>query len=658
MAGLLSIGLTGLNAAQSQLATTSHNITNAGTDGFHRQTVIQTTQDPMFTGVGFFGNGTRISAVTRSYDQYLEAQVMSADNRRAEYSAYNAQISQINNLLGDPSSGLSTAMDGFFGGVQEVASNPTSIAARQALISSAEALVTRFQTIDGRLGEIRQGVETEIATSIEQINTYARAIGEMNRQIAVAQAAGAGVPANDLLDQRGQLITELNQLIKTNAVSQRDGSVSVFIGSGQSLVIGQTVSQLATVPSPNDPQRSAIALVASNGNEVLLPEKLLTGGELAGLLAFRSESLDPAQNRLGLIALSLATAFNEQHKLGIDLDGALGQDFFTLSAPRVQPSGAATVAIDPENIGNLTDSDYELVNTSGTLSLHRLNDGAVFSPSGAPAEFNVDGLVISVSGVTLAAGESALIQPTRYMARDIGLGIADTRKVAAGNPVSANVPLANAGNGRLENIVIADTSGMVTAPGTVPDFAPITLSFDSSTNTFAVPAGFTLSPDNAFDPATQSVGKTFTLTGTTAPALFELSFTVAGSPADGDAFTLQPTDKGVADNRNASLLGALQTAKLLFNAGTGAATAATATLGNAYTQMVSSIGNKTREVQVNEATQESLLTQATDARDSLSGVNLDEEAANLVRYQQAYQAAGRVMSVAQRLFDEVLSFGR
>lgn len=324
MAGLLNIGLTGLNAAQSQLATTSHNISNAGTAGFHRQTVVQTTQNPLFSGVGFFGNGTRISSVTRAYDQFLENQVLSADNRRAEYSAYSAQISQINNLLADPASGLGTAMDGFFSGVQEVAANPTSLAARQALISSAEALVTRFQTIDGRLTEIRQGVETELATTVTQINSYARAIGEMNRQIVVAQSAGAGVPANDLLDQRGQLVSELNQLIRVNTLEQSDGSISVFVGSGQNLVSGQNASQLATVPSANDPQRASIAIVASNGNQVLLPERLLTGGQLAGLLAFRSESLDPAQNRLGLIAASLATAFNEQHKLGVDLDGALG----------------------------------------------------------------------------------------------------------------------------------------------------------------------------------------------------------------------------------------------------------------------------------------------------------------------------------------------
>lgn len=655
MAGLLSIGLTGLNAAQNQLSTASHNITNANTAGFHRQYVVQTTQDPMFTGAGFFGNGTRIASVNRAYDQFLENQVAVADNRRAQYSAYNAQISQINNLLADPSSGLSTAMDGFFSGVQEVAANPTSIAARQALISSGEALVTRFQALDSRLSEIRQGVETEIASTVGLINSYAGAIAEMNQRITIAQSAGAGVPANDLLDQRGQLVAELNQLIRVTTTTQADGSLSVFVGSGQNLVSGNTTSTLAAVPSAEDPTRSSIALVSANGNQIVLPERLLTGGQLAGLLEFRSGSLDATQNRIGLIAATIASAFNEQHKLGVDLDGVLGQDFFRLPTPRMIPSGAADVQLDSANIGALTDSDYQLAYDGTNYTLTNLNSKASVVV-GAGATVSFEGLTLTTPATaSLAAGESALIQPTRFMARDIAMGISDTRKVAAGNSVSSNTPTTNAGNGKVSDIVINDVSGMVSAPSTTPNFGAITLTFDSATNSFSVnpAADFALSPAS-YNPATESVGKTFTLTGTTAPALFEFEFTISGSPANGDTFTLQPTEKGVADNRNATLLGALQTAKLLFDSGTGG----TATLGTAYSQMVSTIGNQSRTAQVNEATQKALLSQASDARDSLSGVNLDEEAANLVRYQQAYQAAGRVMSIAQRLFDEVLSIGR
>ncbi|MDO9597044.1 MAG: flagellar hook-associated protein FlgK [Azoarcus sp.] len=648
MAGLLNIGLTGLNAAQSQLSTTSHNITNAATPGYHRQSVIQTTQDPSFSGAGFFGNGTRISAVTRSYSQFLDTQVLLTESRQAEYSTYSSQIRQINGMLADATSGLGAAMDAFFAGVQEVAANPTNTASRQALLSGAQTLVSRFQLQDNRLSEIRDGVESELRSTVEQINGYAESIAAMNRSIAVAQSAGPGVPVNDLLDQRGQLVTELNRLVKVSAIAQDDGSLTVFVGSGQSLVTGQSVSKLAAVPTPGDAERSSIALVAANGSQMLLPDTLLTGGSLGGLLAFRRDSLDPAQRELGVIAAGLATAFNAQHQLGVDLDGALGQAFFSVS-PRVVPETAATVALDPANIGALTGSDYQLANVGGTYTLTNLSTKAsVTVVPGVPQNFEG----ITVTAAALAAGETALIQPTRYAARDIAVTISDTRQVAAGSPVSGNVPLSNVGNAKLSNIVMTDTSGVLSPPWAA------TLTFDDGTTSIPpVPPGFSLPPGFTpatldYNPATESAGKVFTLTG---PGGFSLSFTLSGSPANGDTLTLQPSEKGVADNRNVLALGALQTAKLLYNAGSGAPTTS---LGGAYSKIVSAVGNKTREVQANEAAQTSLLTQARDARDSLSGVNLDEEAANLVRYQQAYQASARVMTIAQRLFDEVLSIAR
>lgn len=658
MAGLLNIGLSALNVAQSQLSTTSHNIANAGTEGFTRQRVVQTTNDPLFTGVGFFGQGTRVANVTRAYSQFLENQVQNADNRRAEYSAYNAQISQLNNLFADPSVGLSTTLDGFFAGVQEVAANPTSLAARQALISTGESLVARFQSLDQRIDEVRQGVEGQIGATVDQINTFARAIADMNQRIVLAQSAGTSVPANDLLDQRNQIVRELNQLIKVNAVPDQNGSLSVFIGSGQTLVIGNTASTLTAVPSANDPQRGAVALVASNGTTTELPEKLLTGGEIAGLLGFRREALDPAQNRLGLIAASFASAFNAQHRLGVDLDGILGQDFFRQPPVSVQPSDAATVSIDPAALGQLTDADYRLSFDGTSHTLTNLSTG---NSATVVAGDSFEGLRIDALG-GLAAGASALIQPTRYAAGEIVMAISDTRKVAAGNPVASTVPAANGGTLKVSDILVGDVTGMDQAPAIPdgkPDFAPFSLSW--SANALSLSAGYTLTSgnppaaDNSYDPVTEGAGKTFGITG---PGGFSFSFRLSGLPADGDSFSFGTNAGGVADNRNASLLGALQTTKLLFNAGATGTDSPTATLGNAYAQLVSRVGNKTREVQVNEQAQDALLAQASDAREALSGVNLDEEAANLVRFQQSYQAAGQVMSVAQRLFDSLLAIGR
>lgn len=472
MAGLLNIGLTGLSAAQAQLSTVSHNITNADRQGYHRQTVGQTYQNPMFVGAGFFGQGTRITEVSRSYNQFLETQVLQADTRRAEYATYNEHISQINGLLADRDAGLAPRFENFFQSVQEVATNPTSVASRQSMISNAQSLVSGFQSIDQRLGEVRQGVEGEIALTVEKVNSYATQIADINKHIVLAQSGSTAVP-NDLLDQRNLLVGELNTLVKTSVVSESDGSLTVFVGSGQSLVQGATAAQFAAVPSAVDPQRNTLALVGLDGSSLPLPEHLITGGKLGGLLGFRSATLDPTQARLNELAGTLANDFNAVHRAGFDLDGVAGSDFFGLP-----PAGAL------------------------------------------PREF--------IAGLSV--------------------GATDPRKIAAA--------------------AAASTAGSVS----------------------------------------------------------------------------------VADNRNALELAGLQTTKQMSGGN--------ATYQSFYAQMVSEIGNKTREVRVNESAQTSLLNQAKDAREATSGVNLDEEAANLIRYQQAYQASARVMSIAQTLFDEVLSVAR
>ncbi|WP_068636395.1 flagellar hook-associated protein FlgK [Thauera butanivorans] len=679
MAGMLNIGMTGLNAAQAQLNTTSHNITNAGTKGYHRQTVGQSALQPLFTGAGFFGQGTQVSSVTRSYDRFLEGQILQADNRRSQYAAYGAQVGQINNLLADRTTGLSPAMENFFAGVQEVASNPTSVAARQALISNAQSLASRFQSLNARLEEIRDGVEGSIVQTVESINTYAQAIADMNQRIVIAQAGGAGTPANDLLDQRDQLLAELNKLVKITIVEETDGAqangaVSVFIGSGQSLVLRGTVSTFEVVPSANDPTRGAISMVAPGGNRMELAESLLTGGTLGGLLEFRRVSLDAAQNELGLIALGITETVNAQHKLGIDLEGVFGKDFFKPITPTVVPATAG-VSAGITDVSAVRARDYRVAIDSdgGALRLFAGNEelASLSLPAAGPLTLNGGGLSVTIPDAASVPAKGLLIQPTRNAARDISVAISDPREIAAGGPMSVTAPLTNQGTGKLANIDVRSNAGMDASGDGKPDFAAFSASFGGTS--LSVPAGYTIErlrqdstsgqwlTDTAypsggtgttFDPATDSSGARFRVTG---PGGYEFDFEFSGTPEAGDTFAFAPNAAGVADNRNAVALGALQTSKTLLADAGGRPTA---TFQSVYAQTVTTVGNKTREAQVNEAAQQALVTQATSARDSVSGVNLDEEAANLIRFQLAYQASARVMTVAQRLFDELIAIGR
>ncbi len=644
MAGMLSIGITGLNTAQAALSTTSHNIANAATPGFSRQSIIQGTQEALFTGAGFFGQGAKVETVRRSYSQYLENQVLSADTKRASLQAYEDQISQIDNLLADPTVGLSPALQTFFDGVQEVAANPSSVPARQSMLSSAQAMASRFQYLDARLSEIRTGVEGTISSTVDTINSYATEIAELNQRIIITEAAGPGTPANDLQDTRDNLIRELNQLVRVTTVGESDGSRSIFIGNGQPLVVGVQTTKLTATPSTEDPARLAIGLQLSTGSAIQMPESLLSGGQLGGLLDFRRGSLDVAQNKLGMLALGITEAFNAQHRLGQDLDGNLGTDFFTPLSPSVRPvsgaTGTPTVAFG--NIGNLNGGTYKLTytNTSGAYTLIDRATGNSVSAA------NV-GITITPPGTTVV-GEAFVIEPTRFSAQDINVAIGDTRLVAAAGPVRTVDGPGNLGSASVDAINVTSVAGFASGSPHIPDYS---LTFNSVGNVYEVrDAGNTLIGSVAYNPAADSAGVTRTL-----PApLGGIDVTLSGVPTNGDSFTLESNTLGIADSTNAVALGALQTTKIMLAAGGSP----TANFQSTYSNLVSEIGNKTNEVKVSRAAQEGLLEQANATRESLSGVNLDEEAANLIRFQQAYQASAKVMSIASTLFDEILGIAR
>ncbi len=635
--GIFNVAISGLNAAKTGVLTTGHNIANASTPGFSRQQIVQTTNSPQFTGSGFIGKGTNVETIQRIYNQFLTGQVLSAQTGAAQMESYLAQVRQIDNLLADPNAGLSPALADFFKGVQEVAANPASLPARQAMLSASQSLVARFQSIDQRLREIREGVNSQITSEITLINSYAKQIAEVNQRIIVAQAAGPAVPANDLLDQRDQLIADLNKEIRVTTLTQSDGTFNVFIGSGQPLVVGTLNYSMQAVAAPDDPERTIVALRSPTGSTVNIPESLLTGGKLGGLIAFRAESLDPVQNGLGRIALTLAQNFNDQHRLGQDLTGALGGNYFdiSLAGPTVManannavPAESPTVTIG--NLGALTTSDYRLTFAGGNYTLTRLSDNVTQTYATLPQ--SVDGITIAAGGWTPVAGDSFLIQPTRGGAGNLALAISDGRNIAAAAPIRTSAALANSGTGTV-------SAGTVNAPP--PPNANLT---QTVTLTFTSPTAFDVSGTGTGDPAgvTYTAGGDITYNGWT--------IKIAGTPTAGDVFTVSVNANGVADNRNAMLLGALQTQTPMAGG--------TASYQSAYSQIVSQIGNKTREVEVTGKAQQTLADQAQIEVDKVSGVNLDEEAANLLRYQQAYQASAKLIEIAGRLFDEILAISR
>lgn len=653
---ILSVGKTGLMAAQIGLSTTGHNIANANVEGYSRQTVLQGNAQPEATGGFFLGTGTTVTAIVRQYDDFLNKTLMNAQSTQAEQNGYFQQISQIDNLLADSTSGLTPALQDFFKGVQDAASNPATDASRSALLSTANTLAGRFHSMSERLTEIGEGVNAEVSTTVSQINSYGAKIAQLNNDIAGMSADASRMP-NDLLDQRDQLIRELNKMVKVNVEKGASNTLTVSIGTGQPLVIGNRSYQLATQTSLSDVNKLSIGYVAGDKISTLPDTALTGGGTLGALLKFRSESLDQAQAQLGQVAAGIAAAFNAQHQLGQDRNGDIGGNFFKDIEVAVgvdkrnSPLSTAKVTGIVKDASALTTSTYDLNYDGTNLFLKRQSDGqsTVISPFPQTEPQMIDGVEYTITGIP-QTGDHFEIKPTMNAASDIGVALTDVGKIALAAPVTTNAPLTNTGNGKISagSVDAAFLDPANTLNGTV------TLTYDQAAGGFT---GFPAAQDVVVKgvngtsttypagttPIPYADGDTFTFGG--------ISVAISGTPGNNDTFAVTaPNVGGTKDNRNGALLAALQTKTVLNNGKT--------TFQSGYAAMVNAVGNKAREVQIGGLAADSAAEQATNAYQSVVGVNLDEEAAELLRYQQAYQAAGKVMQIASQLFDVLVSLGR
>ncbi|MGE5470030.1 MAG: flagellar hook-associated protein FlgK [Bacteroidota bacterium] len=665
--GMLSIGITGINAAQMGLEATQHNIANANTPGYSRQSIQQSAGIPHLTGSGYFGSGTIVDTVRRSYDQFLTAQTNSAQTSASESSAYLAKISQIDNMLGDPSAGLAPAMQGFFTGVQQVAANPSLVSARQTMLSAGQSVVSRFNALSGRLGDLYDSVNGEVSNEVTAINTFTKQIADVNAQITHAEAA-TDQPPNDLLDMRDQLVTELNKHVAVQTVQDSTGNFNVFMGNGQQLVVGSTVNTLQAMASSSDPERVVVGLKGQSGSVQELPETQVNGGTLGGLLSFRANSLDSAANSLGQIAASLALTFNAQHALGQDLQGlnqtsatsGFQADFFSISSPKVVPTSTSAAAVTasflPPSVSssgnfytNLTGSDYVLNAASATsVTLTRKSDGQAWTAANIGA---LNGLIagegISLGGAP-TVGVDYLIEPTREVARNFAINpmiASDPKRIAAGAPSVSSLGNMNTGSLEVSQGGVVNGYALANLPAT------FTYSQASGNFTFTFPPSGTVSATYA-DGTTLSIaaGAIARQNGTSAISQITyngITVDVSGMPANNDTFTISPNTNGISDSRNAVKLANLQTQ----NAMAGGSSSYQAS----YASLVSKVGSTSSQIKVTGDAQQTLLKQNQDARSAVSGVNLDEEAANLIRFQQAYQASAKSLDIASKLFDTILA---
>lgn len=647
---LLSIGRSGVQAFQRSLNTIGHNIANVNTEGYSKQSVDLATRIPQINGYGFAGSGVQTTSVTRSYDAFIEVSLRSSTSSASEFEAFHALATQLDNVLADSNTGMSASIQSFFNAVQDVADAPSDITVREVMLNAGKNLSDQFNELSAWMETVRDQTNGNIRNNVADINSLSNSIAKLNESIVLQQGKSGGQPANDLLDQRDTLIRDLSELVSISTIQQDDGSVNVMAGSGQTLVVGNKATTLEVYVVANDPGQLGIAIKGSGGTLVPVTEQM-SGGKLGGVIGFRDRMLDSASNSLGLVAIGLSQYVNEQQNQGMDLENNLGRDFFSTGTPATLTVNGSPgiVNVSFNDVSQMTNKDYTMRFNSGAWQLTQNDTNQVVAMTGTGTAVNpfiADGLRIEITAAP-ANGDIYLIRPTRSGAVDMNMELTDGRQIAAAAPVRSLSVNSNTGTGAISAGVITDINNPV-FQSSAGQLSPPVLARFTTSNSYDIydntnPASpVLLEAGIIYNPATG--GDIFPTPGGIDHGY---SMRLTGSPAAGDEFSTEYNTDGVGDNRNALLFSAIANNKLMANG--------TTSINGSYNSLVSDVATGTKQAELNSLSRQQVLDNVRSTREANSGVNLDEEAANLVRFQQAYQAAAQLISVANNLFDTILN---
>lgn len=630
---MFSIGLSGLNAAQNALNTVSNNVSNINTPGYNREI----TQ----LGEGRVGGGVRVNDIERQFNTYVADQLNSAKTQSSALETYYSQVSQIDNLLADRAAGLAPLMQNFFSSLEDLAASPSDPAARQGVLGTANTLSSQFRSFDGYLQDMQGNINGQIKDEITQINNTTEQIAGLNKEISLARARSGEAP-NSLLNQRDQLVSELNERMDLRLNIQDGKTYNISLPNGQPLVTGTNSFQLEAMQADYDPQRTVVGYRDGGGNVIQLDESTIKGGTLGGLMTFRTETLDKTQNQIGQLAVSLSTAFNAQHKLGVDLAGEQGEDFFAVRAPQTYGyAGNSGVNItsaqfDPDQVDALRAADYTVSfeGAAPSVPIVTRNDNGQEVEIDQDAwdddgELKFGGIILEFSGEP-QNGDRFEIQPVRRAANGMETSITNVDKISAASFADFE------GDLDIGKVTIADG-----AFANINEEYSITVDEDGSVSGVEPAAATMMVNGNPFDPTTQ------TLEAKDRIQIGDITFSLNELPkADGTSLSITLSDANAGDNRNALAMQELQAKSIV---------GASATVTGAYASMVSDVGNRTNITEVNLDARQGLTDQLRAVQQSESGVSIDEEMANLMRYQQYYMANAKVIDTAGSLMDTILN---
>lgn len=638
VSALLSIGTRAMAASYAQLQTTGHNISNANTAGYSRQTVQVQTAGGMYTGAGFFGRGVDTTTVTRAHSDYLVKESLAATSVAAADDARSTQLTQLEAAFPTDESGLGYNAGQMFNAFADVASSPQDSSARQVVLARAGDLATQFKSAQGQIDSQQADVTAQLKANVKTVNGLAQTIAKLNDQIAGYAATGQA--PNDLLDQRDQTIQQLSQYVGVTTVASDHSQLNVFIGGGQQLVLGANAQTLTTVADKYDPNVLTVGIQEGPDNRPLA-SSMLSGGAIAGLLKFQETDLADARNMLGQMAAGIAGAVNKQQSLGVDLTGNTGGPVFSVGNPQVLAAGTntgnASVSLNISDSSQLKASDYQLDydGTNYTLSRRNSTDAPVsITPAQLASGYSANGITVKITGGTPATGDSFLLRPVGVAAASMGVTLADPKGIAAASPVVATTPTTNAGTMKVGALAVQST---LTSPAQAVQVKFSAAPGGGFTYAMSTDGGATYGASNAL-----TTGQAIVYPA--APATAQWSLSITGTPANGDTVNVAGASFSSANNGNANAM--LNLRDMAIVGGN--------TVTDAYADTITNIGVRVQSAKTAATSSATMASDAQTAVSSDSGVNLDEEAARLMQYQQSYQAAAKMLQVAQSLFQTLL----
>ncbi|QLF92485.1 flagellar hook-associated protein FlgK [Pseudomonas sp. ABC1] len=671
MADLLAIGVSGIRVSQTALTVTGNNVTNTDTAGYTRQRAVQVASSSQQLGASYLGSGSTITDVRRLYSGYLTTQVRTSTALDSEAQTYLTQINQVNSMLADSTTGVTKVLESFFASLQTASASPTDTASRQLLLTQSKSLAERFNSIHSQLVEQNGYINQQLSSMTQQANSLASSVAQYNQSIITAAASGSS--PNDLLDKRDEAVRELSELVGVTVVEQGN-SYNLFIGNGQPLVVGSSASQLSAVPSAEDPSRFALHMT-QNGYSTLDISTAANGGQIGGLLRYRDDVLDSTRNDLGRMALVAADRINSQLGQGLDLNSELGAMLFgdvndpvlqgQRSLARVGNSDTtANLGVVIADTSQLTTSDYEVTFSSASeYSVRRLSDGKSignFDLTTSPTPV-IEGFSLRIDAGTVAAGDTFTILPTRSGAGDISVKMTDSNQLAFAAPLKGSLSTGNVGTGSLTQPILTtqidslNGAAVADMQASLENGTPIKLVYDAASGgtqgyTLYDAAGSSIGVGSIVPGQSNKISVTVPSNPPSVPVSYSFEMTLAGSPAAGDSLTVAFNINGSNDNRNALAVADLQSANTVaVNGGSGMS------LTTTYSSLIETVGAKTNQAKLDAAATEAILTQAVSSQQSLSGVNLDEEAANLIRFEHYYTAASQIIQVARSTFDTLIN---